>query len=1088
MQFPSPLPFSSSSGIVSTSEEIYLFCFFWIGFFAFRKGIFQNYLCPGRKSADCKKVIQLVPVALVRDDFAHGRYENVLEAWAGLEEHTPEALALVVTSLLALGRPDDIGDFVARSSATLPHLKAGLHQVVTAIGAPACEVRRQYSLWALRDLYERARHILDKSAMSQLLLFLAKFNDQVRVEALLAELRGRQLPADAELLSNLVRSFLACQNLDASLGYLRQTLVATSPTEYPPHALILEVVKASTEADISDESIRKGLRATAWEAMHALEGIEVSSEALLLFLEWAARQTPVDVAMTTHVEQLLRKGGPLPIEAYDALIRVHANSGGDSAKAEAYFDEFVQQAGDTQASESSLVGMISACMEARNFRFAEHIASWACRAARCTLPVFSATLKVLVAADKAERVCALYEAAVAQQDLVLDEHLLEQLSAFAARSGHRELQQRLSKGTNKQDAQNQLNIMRSLAQEGNIEEVLKLLEEMREQEIAMDALTWNCALDACVSHGDAAAAAKLFEDMKSSGHLDVASYNIMLKQCCSAGASPEVCKDILEEMRSQGLKPNTATFNSLLSCAMTVGDFQGVWQTIHEMEISSQAADIYTLSILFKGYRRERRSMDAETIDKALSLIRKHAVKVDESLIHVALEAALALRDTGCLRKTLDTFWGSGWSIPQQASLHTYGLLIKAYGQMQGLSEVWQLWSEVTDVKGLEPSEQLYGQMLDVLVSNNSLDDALAIFQEMKTTHKKSLNSQGFAVAYAMIIRGYAQQKDCGRALHCYEEMKSEGTKASLVVLNTLIDACSRVGDMASAAKLFRDMGDSNYEPDLITYSTLIKGYCISEELEQALQLFGVMQEKGIRPDAIVFNSLLDGSAKKHTPALCEQLIKDMEAAGVKPSSHSASIMIKLYGRCKDLGAAFRVIDEMPRKYGFRANAAVYTCLMSACISNGELEQAMELRIRMRDDAVWADEKTYSTLLRGALRASSVEHCSMLVHEALDNRGAKPRNLLDEDVVRSVLVLMQRQNAWEPHGRELQSRLRSCGISVRTPLPPDSCSRNDGFGQGRQRDFADNKRNFASQRDQGHGKDVKYQQQRRHEANPHYVR
>merc|ERR1719359_248472 len=260
----------------------------------------------------------------------------------------------------------------------------------------------------------------------------------------------------------------------------------------------------------------------------------------------------------------------------------------------------------------------------------------------------------------------------------------------------------------------------------------------------------------------------------------------------------------------------------------------------------------------------------------------------------------------------------------------------------------------------MEPSEQLYGQMLDVLVGNDRLDDALTLFQEMKAAHKDNLNTQGFAVAYAMIIRGFAQQKDCARALQCYEEMKTHGTKASLVVLNTLIDACSRVGDMSSASRLFNDMEESKITPDLITYSTLIKGHCTNQDLEQALFYFGAMQEKGIRPDAIVFNSLLDGCAKKQVPALCEQVISDMEAAGVVPSNHSASILIKLYGRCKDLDSAFRVINEMPRKYNFRPNAAVYTCLMSACVTNGQLDRALQLRERMQEDRIYPDERTYS--------------------------------------------------------------------------------------------------------------------------------
>merc|ERR1719235_567446 len=174
---------------------------------------------------------------------------------------------------------------------------------------------------------------------------------------------------------------------------------------------------------------------------------------------------------------------------------------------------------------------------------------------------------------------------------------------------------------------------------------------------------------------------------------------------------------------------------------------------------------------------------------------------------------------------------------------------------------------------------------------------------------------------------------------------------------------------MDSASKLFQDMLDAEVVPDLITYSTLIKGYCVCGDLDHSLQLFTSMRKKGIRPDAIVFNSLLDGCAKKQMPSLCEQVIRDMESAGVVPSNHSASILIKLYGRCKNLDAAFRVVNEMPQKYGFKANNAVYTCLMSACISNGHLDKAMELRLRMQEERVMPDEKTYSTLLRGTLRA-----------------------------------------------------------------------------------------------------------------------
>jgi len=1054
----------SISGIVSMSDAQYLFAFFWTGFLVCRTEAIKGF-CGGKKAVllEC-----LQSFTRMREDFTHRRYEKVLEGWPLLENHTAEALSLVVKSLLALGRADDIGLFVSKTCAHLPNLGSGLHQVVAAVAVPACEgVRRTHILAALHDLDLRARDVLDAAALKELLLAFAKLNDEARVESLLAGLGDSQT---SEFLSKIVRSFLGCQNLDAALGYLQKVLVAPSSIECPPQELIIDVIKASTEAELNDDSAATNIRPKAWEALDALQDVQVTKEAAHLFLEWSSRQTPVDVAMATRVEQLLRAAGAVPLEAYEALVRVHASSAGDDEKAFAIFDEFSRIATGANPTEDCLIGMISSCVEARNGVLAEHILSWACTAERCTLPVFSATLKVLTTSKQPERVCALYETVSAQKLLTFDEALIEQISDCAVQAGRLELARTLPKPAKKQSFQSAISQMRACAQEGDIHEVLSLLQELQ-QAGEVDTVTYNCALDACVSCGNGDAVETVLKDMRLSGHMDVASFNIMLKQC-----SPEAGAKVLAEMQERGLEPTTATYNSLLSCAMIAGDFTAVWKTIEDLERAGQSADIYTLSILFKGYKRERRSMDTGSIDMALNLMKKHSVDVDENFVNVALEACLATRDPSCIKKALDAIWECGWVVPKVGSMYTYGMLIKAYGQTRGLAEAWQLWTEVSE-KGMEPSEQLYGQMLDALVSNNCLEDACALFEEMKKAYSPTQNSSGFAVAYAMIIRGFAQKKDCAMAMQCYEEMKTHGTKASLVLVNTLLDACSRVGDMRSASRVFADMKDNSCEPDLITYSTLIKGYCIGEDFEQALQLFALMQEKGIRPDAIVFNSLLDGAAKKQVPGLCEQLLKDMIAADILPSNHSASIMVKMYGRCKDLDAAFRVLNDMPRKYGFRANNAVYTCLMASCIGNGHLDKALELRSRMVGEGVYPDDRTYSTLLRGSLRASSVEHCTTLVSAALDQcRGARVRNLLDEDLVKSVLVLTQRQNAWETHGHELSSRLRDAGMQVRLPLPPSNCGRNDGFGRNYN---SDRTTSYTKQTNFGHRdqKDEKPQQQ-----------
>merc|ERR1719265_2755496 len=637
---------------------------------------------------------------------------------------------------------------------------------------------------------------------------------------------------------------------------------------------------------------------------------------------------------------------------------------------------------------------------------------------------------VLAAAKQYAQICTIYEEAAAE-GLTLDDAANGQLIKYAVQAGRVGLARSLFQKAKNPDMLNYMSLIRACGQEKNVPQALELLREMRESGV-VDTAAYNCVLDVCVICKEVGAAKEIFEEMKHGNHVDVISYNTLLKLYVGAGGSWAKVESLLEEMRLCGIKPNIATYNSLLGTALSGGDLKKAWQIVDLMESSNLGVDAYTCSILFKGFRAEGQTMDAYSVDRTLDLIRKYKVKVDEVLVNATLEACVRLKDHKRLTGALSIFEATGWKLPAQCAMHTYGTLIKAYGQSRQLPMAWKLWREVTEDKRLAPNDQLYTVMIDVLVNNNRMEEGLNLFEEMKTRCTGNRGDR-FSIAYATVIRGFAQRKECQRALQCYQEMQEHNVKISLVVFNTLIDACCRVSDMEGAAKLFQDMVAGQSTPDLITYSTLIKGYCLCGDMDQGMQLFTLMRKKGIQPDAVVFNSVLDGCAKRQMRVLCEQVIRDMEEAGISPSNHTVSILVKLYGRCRDLDAAFKVFEEMPRDHGFKANNAVYTCLMSSCIANNQLGKALELHQKMTTDGVAPDQKTYSTLLRGALRGSNIETAVSLIHSALD-QGT--RGLLEEEIVQNVMFLIQRRGQTEQHGKLLMQRLRENGVEVTCPEQP----------------------------------------------------
>jgi len=553
--------------------------------------------------------------------------------------------------------------------------------------------------------------------------------------------------------------------------------------------------------------------------------------------------------------------------------------------------------------------------------------------------------------------------------------------------------------------------------------------------IPIDTTAYNCVLDVCVACADQRAAKDLFRKMRDSGHVDVISYNTYLKTLLSkngggAGSASDIAL-VLQEMRSQGLKPNPVTYNSLINAGISRGDLRGAWQYVEDMELQGVQVDAFTCSILMKGVKHSSKRDDVE---KILALIERAKVVPDEVLVNSLLDACVRLRNGPLLTQVLQQFRATG-VVP---SLHAYATLIKAYGHARQLDQVWALWQEVTVERGITPNEEVFTCMADACAANGDLGGAVRVLRDVK---QSGLHGSGGHNIFCGLIRACLQRKELVHAMELYEEMDKNDIACSITSFNMLIDALARGGDMTRVARLFRDMCQKNIAPDLVTYSTVIKGYCVKGELEPAMQLFTLMRKRGIKPDSILFNSILDGCAHKQMRTLTEQVLADMEEEGVNPSNFTLSILVKLYGRCGDIEQAFDVVEAYPKKYGFELNAQVYTCLMSACISNKQLSKALQVLQQMKLASCHPDGKTYQTLLNGCLKNDELEHAVKIANDALgldapDGLGA--RGLLPQEAIDTLIFTIQRRGRMADLGEPLVQRLRHAGLAVNAMSTPTS--------------------------------------------------
>ncbi|PPE02178.1 hypothetical protein GOBAR_DD00776 [Gossypium barbadense] len=108
-------------------------------------------------------------------------------------------------------------------------------------------------------------------------------------------------------------------------------------------------------------------------------------------------------------------------------------------------------------------------------------------------------------------------------------------------------------------------LVKSYCEAGHPEKGLEVLREMERKSVEVTAVTSTTILNALYKKGKTEEAEKLwFEMMKTGCELDVASYNVRISNF--QGGEPEKVKELIDDMSTLGLKPDTISYNYLMTC------------------------------------------------------------------------------------------------------------------------------------------------------------------------------------------------------------------------------------------------------------------------------------------------------------------------------------------------------------------------------------------------------------------------------------------------------------------------------------------------------------------------------------------
>jgi pentatricopeptide repeat protein len=237
----------------------------------------------------------------------------------------------------------------------------------------------------------------------------------------------------------------------------------------------------------------------------------------------------------------------------------------------------------------------------------------------------------------------------------------------------------------------------------------------------------NAGLLICAATGDVTTARQLLESIKKITTPTPFSYNTFIKVYIS-NKDHLGAKSVLEEMRAEGIAPNSVTYNLVANLAATSGDLRAVSECVEAMEASGVEIDRYTVGILFKAVKKDGSKHDSLRV---LELMDKYQINAasDPVLLSTFLEV--------CMKYGLKTEMSKVLNGPLLPTLrllpHTYNMVIQAWEKLDQVDRCLSMWNEMVNQRGMSPSKQTVGAMVDALVRNECTDIAKELLEKFRS-------------------------------------------------------------------------------------------------------------------------------------------------------------------------------------------------------------------------------------------------------------------------------------------------------------------------------------------------------------------
>ena len=267
---------------------------------------------------------------------------------------------------------------------------------------------------------------------------------------------------------------------------------------------------------------------------------------------------------------------------------------------------------------------------------------------------------------------------------------------------------------------------------------------------------------------------------------------------------------------------------------------------------------------------------------------------------------------------------------------------------------------------------------------------------------------------------------------------------------NILMNCYAKLGYVESAQDLLQQMlkGDGEdvplMKPNIVTFNTLLDSCSKAGELDIALSVKAMLEAANILPDDRTFTTLIATVARKtsnasgvNDPTLAFSFLEEMQSLDIRPNGMTYSALIDVCGRCQrsdlalkglrlmeDQKARERELLDLPpeKRHSLPAEVGAWTAAIKACgRTPGKIESAIKLFYAMPNFGVYPNTVTCGCLSDCLLRQGRTSE-SLDVLRYMKKNGIAPSEVMYTSLMTSASRLAQSKSGL-PSAVEVYSEL-----------------------------------------------------------------